>query len=128
MELYVSNKYLIELPSDIYNTSAYAKLKRYIETEKEIKEDDVLWSELENVVLESSPNFKRNLKLLLEGKLSFYDLHTALLIKCGMTPEQMSILFNRTKGAISSRRGDMCRRMLDEKLGNKVVDGIICLL
>lgn len=84
--------------------------------------------DLEHVVLESSPGFKTNLTLLTLGKLTTLDLHTALLIKCGIKPSQMTILLGRSNGAIISRRETLCLKVLDQKMGVKVIDHIIRLL
>jgi hypothetical protein len=40
----------------------------------------------------------------------------------------MTNLLNRSKGAIVSRRESLCFRVFDEKLGTKVIDGIVRLL
>ena len=77
---------------------------------------------------EDSPNFKSNLHLLTGGKLSVQDYRLALLIKCGVTPTQLISLLGRTKGTISYRRETLCYRVFEEKLGSKVIDGIIRLL
>lgn len=116
------------LTPSILQSDTFTKLQSYIEDSREIKESDPLWDELKKTVLESSPNFIGNLRLLTGGKLNSYDLHTALLIKCGVTPTQMTHLLNRTKGAIVSRRESLCYRVFDKQLGTKVIDGIIQLL
>lgn len=87
-----------------------------------------MWYDIETMVLEASPLFKKNLLMLLRGHLVSYDLPTALLIKAGVTPSQMAVLLNREKGTISSRRQSLCLRIFDQKLGTKIIDGIIRLL
>ncbi len=128
MALYKSSDANGEIPPAILQSDSYHKLLDAISHEKEVKDRSKLWLELENDVIKSSPNFKSNLQLLLGGRLSSLDLHTAILVKCGITPLQMAIVFNRTKGTIVSRREAICKKIYGESLGTKVIDGIIRLL
>lgn len=112
----------------ILQSEPYQTLLDRIRAEKPIKEDDGFWNELEQVILECSPKFKTNLYLLTLGRLTMLELHTSLLIKCGIKPSQMTILLGRSNGAIISRRETLCLKVLDKKLGVKVIDGIIRLL
>lgn len=112
----------------ILNAPAFQVLQEKICDGKILRDDDLLWNELEEAVELASPDFKSNLRLPTGGKLTTTDLHTALLVKCHVLPSQMSSLLGRTKGAIVSRRESLCMRVFDEKMGTKVIDGIIRLL
>lgn len=125
---HLENKKSISISSSIIESEAYEHLQDFISRKAELKENNRLWKELEEIVLKCSPNFKKHLQLLVGGKLTSYDLHTAILIKCGISLSQMTNLLNRSKGAIVSRRESLCFRVFDEKLGTKVIDGIIRLL
>lgn len=127
-ELYNSNGDSKIVPIEIQNSDAYQNLLGVISDGRELRESDPLWDELEKAVTKCSPKFKANLQLLVGGKMNSFDLHTALLIKCGVTPTNMAILLNRTKGTISSRRESLSLRIFGEKKGSKVIDGIIRLL
>ncbi len=126
--IYVSNANTQTVSPQLLRTRAYRTLQDYIDEEKEIRADDPLWEDLEHAIQSVSPTFKENLHVLLGGKLSSFDLHTALLIKCGIPPSQMATLLNRVKGTIVSRRESICQRVFDKKMGTKVIDGIILLL
>jgi len=112
----------------ILQSEAYHRIQELIVDGKPIKERDNLWNEIEQVVLEASPKFRTNLNLLTLGNLTTIDLHTALLIKCGIRPSKMMILLGRSNGAIVSRRETLCFKVLDKKSGIKVIDAIIRLL
>lgn len=127
-DIYNDNRNRLTIPPEILNSDTYKKLCSLISKGDELKENNKLWKDIEDLVLSCSPNFITNLQLLVGGKLTSYDLHTALLIKCGVQPTQMTILLNRSKGAIVSRRESLCYRVFDKKLGTKVIDGIIRLL
>ncbi len=128
LALYHSNRIQPSLSSDILRSDAYSRLQTLIANESELQDNDKLWNELEKTVLQSSPSFKKTLQLLAGSKLTTADIHTSILIKCDVTPTQMAILFNRTKGSISSRRESLCIKILGEKLGIKTIDGVIKLL
>lgn len=118
----------IKVNDSILVSTTYKDLIKKIENNKEIKEDSSFWDELEKVILKASPDFIANLHLLMGGKLTTTELHTAFLIKCGIKPAQMSIIFGRSKSAIVSRRDTLSMKGFDRKLGTKMIDGLIRLL
>ncbi|MDE6843989.1 MAG: tetratricopeptide repeat protein [Muribaculaceae bacterium] len=129
MKLYQeSTERNIGLSPRIVDSDAYRLLQRHIEDKSIIGENSTLWKQLEEVILQASPDFKTNLQLLTGGRLTQSDLHTAYLVKCHVAPTQMSCLLGRTKGSISSRRESIGFKVFNEKLSVKVIDGIIRLL
>lgn len=128
LQLYEQSKNQIEVSSVILQSNVYNNLQELIAKRKCINEQDSLWQELEEVVLRCSPNFKENLILLTLGNLSIHDWHTSLLIKCGIQPSQMALLFSKTKAAMVSRRNSLCIKIFDDNMGTKVIDAIIRLL
>lgn len=128
LTIYNRSKGQIEVSPIILQSCAYATLQERIMQKSVIQDNDSLWIDLENVVKECSPKFKENLNLLTSGKLSIHDLHTSLLIKCGLQPSQMASLFGRSRAAIVSRRDYLCIKIFDKKMGTKVIDAIIRLL
>lgn len=118
----------VETPVSITESSIYARLKDMVAANESLAKTNSLWKDLEQEVLKCSPDFKTKLKLLAGGKFSSYDMQTALLIKCGFTNKEMSILFDRKKGTIVSRRESLCKRVFDRQLGAATIDGIIRLL
>ncbi len=118
----------VTIHPDILSSGPYLRMQELISSQRGISDTDSLWLELEETVVAASPSFKNNLKLLSGGKLTSNDLRTALLIRCGITPSQMAILLNRSKGAIVSRRDALSMRIFDKKLGTKTTDSIIRLL
>lgn len=104
---------------------AYAAVQAKISAGDEIAEEDTLWDELESTVRSVSPDFKTNLTLLAGGRLSSYDLRTAMLIKCGVSPSHMAVLFNRSRGAIGSRRESLGKRLFGLEKNTKMMDRLI---
>ncbi len=94
----------VPLSKTILESEVYNKLLELIKDERMISYDDIIWQELEETVIKSSPDFKYNLHLLIQSHMTTIDFHTALLIKCHIQPSQMAMLLGRTKGAIVSRR------------------------
>lgn len=128
LSLYNTSQQHKEINPDILNSKAYHRLSEMIFNNQTINDNDDFWTELESVIIHLSPTFKSNLILLTGGRVSRDEFRTALLIKCGIKPVQISILLGRGRGTIVSRREDICRKIFDEKLGAKIADGIIRLL
>lgn len=112
----------------ILQSNAYKDLQELIHGKTQLKDDNPLWNELENIILESSPNFYKHISLLSMGNLTLTELRTAMLIKCGIKPTQIAILMGRSPAAIGSRRETLSQKIFDRKLGPKVIDTIIRLL
>lgn len=128
LSLYTHNTDEEVISASILESDAYAKLHKIILSGETIKDNDPIWHELEELILSISPQFKSNLQILLNGKLTTNDYHTAMLVKCGVAPTQMASLFGRSKGTITSRRETMCKKITGENLGTKVIDSLIRLL
>lgn len=117
-----------EVSMRIIQSEAYAELQTYVQKERFIADSNPLWMELESVVLEESKNFKEHLILLTGGALRESTYHLALLLKCGVTPTQLTSLIGKTKGTISYQRTQLCIKVLGENMGAKMIDDIIRLL
>ncbi|MCM1297056.1 MAG: hypothetical protein NC311_16070, partial [Muribaculaceae bacterium] len=125
LQIYEESEDLVEISPKILQSETYIKFLETANRGKMVPDTDSLWSDLEKVVLESSPQFKNNLLLLTSGKLSIADIHTALLIKCGFRPIDMSSILGKTNGAIVTRRSSIGMKALDKKLNAKVINNVI---
>lgn len=128
MDILTDNDNPSAVAPEILESGAYRHLCRYLDQGKILSDTDILWGELEKVVLKSSPDFKRRLNLLTGGSLKHSDFNIALLVKCGLSPTKVSILVGRTKGAISYRRKSLGLRIMGKDLGLDIIDKIIRLL
>lgn len=113
------------LPSGIMDSECYRTLQEYIEDGKVITDADALWDDLYTAILKGSPDFSIKLQKLMGRSIRRHELQTIILIKCGVTPVQMTGLLGKSKGAISSRREALCTRILGEKVNQKAIDTII---
>ena len=111
--------------ADILDSEILRKINRYISDNKTIPDNNRIWTELEEAILSASPLFKERLHLLVGENLKPHDYHVVLLIRCGITPSQMTILLGRTKGTISYRRKHVCEILLGEKIDSQFIDDII---
>lgn len=116
------------VPDAISGSDAYASLLRHIADCRIIPDADPLWQQICEAVTAASPQFLARLRLLTLATLTPLDLHTALLIKCGIRPSQMMILLGRSNGAVISRRETLGYKIFDEKTAVRSVDAIIRLL
>lgn len=112
----------------IIQSKEYHILREYIDQGKSIGYNDSFWGTLEEIVLRVCPNLKQNLRLLMGREAKPAEMQTVLLIKCGVTPTQMSQLLNLAKGSISNRRRDLGIKILDQHLPNPEIDKILRLL
>lgn len=110
----------------ILNSNIYFQINGLISEGKHI--DDETFYELKRTVLQASPKFIDNLKILTQNKLTELDLQTALLIKCGFRPSEMTVLFARSNGAIIYRRNTLATKVFGHTESVDVVNGIIRLL
>lgn len=110
----------------ILNSNIYFQITGLISEGKHI--DDETFDGLKRTVLQASPKFIDNLKILTQNKLTELDLQTALLIKCGFRPSEMTVLFARSNGAIIYRRNTLATKVFGHTESVDVVNGIIRLL
>ena len=118
----------IKTPSAIEESDVYKTISQYIQGKQVIPEEHKLWSEIEDIVIKSSPDFKYRLQLLVGDELKKSDLHMALLIKCGIKPTNISILVGRAKATIAYRRETLGTKFFCRKMDISTIDKIIRLL
>lgn len=100
-------------------------LSQYVADNKPIPDRSPIWDELEQNVLSESPHFRDHLLLLAGAKLKNQDYRVALLIRCGVSPSQMTILLGCTKGTISYRRRHLCELIMGDSSAGLSIDSII---
>ena len=125
MALYNQNNDVVT-PQAILESEVYAHLQQLLKEKKPM--GDALWDKLEETVVAASPRFISSLKLLTCDKLTTRERHTALLVKCGFRPVDLTVLLALTNGAIVSRRQKLADKVFEQKVNVKVIDGIVRLL
>lgn len=109
----------------IEKTDAYKRLIECIKLKKHVDEEDKLWIDLRDTIHNEFPMFFERLDLLSNKQLKTKDMHTIMLIKCGVKPADMRCLFLRTKGAISQRRETLCKKLFGGEISLTDMDKII---
>lgn len=112
-------------PDIVTNSTTYAQITKMISEGKSISDKNRIWAELEQLFLQSHPLFKYRLQLLVGAPLKPHDYHLILLIKCGFTPSQTTLLLGRAKGTISYRRRHVCEMILGDKIDSDLIDNVI---
>ena len=123
-----SKKKRLPLSPEIRNSQAYAELQEHIKEKRAIPDASPLWGELHSVIIEASPNFDRRLQLLSPGKIKTDAYRIMLLIKCGVTPTQLSFLIGRAKGTLSTRRRILGLKFTDNEISPTMFDNLIYAL
>ncbi len=116
------------VPEGITDSDAYCELMACLAREQIIVDNNPLWNELESVLMSVYKNFKKRFLILVGSKPKILDYHIAILIKCGLTPSDMSILVPLSKGGLSSRRIRLGMKLFGKKLPTDTVDKLIQLL
>lgn len=121
----IANIQDVALSLNLINSESYGKLIKYAENGEFIPDSNKLWSELYNLILQDSPDFETNLRLLMGGNIKHHELQTIILIRCGITPSQMAPMLGKAKGSISSRRESLSFKIFGEKTNQKNIDVVI---
>ncbi|MBD5199598.1 MAG: hypothetical protein HDS83_04330 [Bacteroidales bacterium] len=119
---------LVDSMSDFKSTEIYLMLCQKIEDNRVVVENKEIMNKVKTTIQLKSPEFKNNLLVLSQGKLTEIDRNTCMLIKLGFKPAQLAILLGITKGSVSSRREGIGIKILGEKTPVGIVDKIVKLL
>lgn len=112
------------------NSDLYKELYKKIKTETciTVSEENRIWKGLEELVESVSPGFEYRLTVLTEGKITPNEYKIALLIKCGFSNKQCSILYGRGKSTISTHRRNLSEKITGEKKADSNLDRLIISL
>ncbi|MBD5378403.1 MAG: tetratricopeptide repeat protein [Bacteroides sp.] len=121
----IANLQDIPLPLNLINSKYYAELLNHAKNGTIISDSNKLWRELYSLILQDSPDFETNLRLLMGGNIKQHELQTIILIRCGITPSQMAPMLGKAKGSISSRRESLSFKIFGEKTNQKNIDIVI---
>ncbi|MBD5199498.1 MAG: tetratricopeptide repeat protein [Bacteroidales bacterium] len=121
----IANLQDIPLPLNLINSKSYAVLLNHAKNGAIIHDSSELWKELYDLILQDSPDFETNLRLLMGGNIKHHELQTIILIRCGITPSQMAPMLGKAKGSISSRRESLSFKIFGEKTNQKNIDAVI---
>lgn len=108
----------------------YGNLKEKIELRNFISnsEDLIVYKNLEELIESVSSGFFYRLRILTEDKITASEQRMAMLMKCGFSPLQISILFGREKNTISTHRRNLAFKIIGQKKADKALDLIIVSL
>lgn len=123
-----SNKTDSLVDEGIVNSGIYEELKEKIKNEKCIADSENTWDRIEELIEKVSPGFNKRLDILTEGNITPSERKVALLMKCGITPINISRLLARGRNTISSQRRSLADKISEEKLSLDSLDKIIITL
>lgn len=104
---------------DILNSKIIEKVNKHIDKRESIPENSKLWEEIETLVLEHSENFKLSVQILNGTALDDVDYRFLLLLKCGLTSNNIAGLCGRAKSALTPRRKGLSNRFFGQELSAK---------
>lgn len=114
----------------ISTSSIYQILLEKLQTERVIafSEEDNIFKNLEELIESVSHGFFYRLQVLTEGKVTAAENRIAMLIKCGFSPLQISILLGKEKNTISTHRRNLAYKIMGHKKSDHTLDIIIISL
>lgn len=95
------------LPTQVEQSDVYRQLRELADAKKSIPDDSKIWPDLEMLFSEIYPNFKRNLDLLFNGKISKVLFRTCMLMKLGFRSSEIANLSSRQLNSISTRKSKL---------------------
>lgn len=127
------NKYrIIKEKSESYDISTriltsrpYIRLQSLLKSQLPLPNEHNIFVELENVVSECYPDFKYRLMLLADGDLKADELQLCMLIRCGFSPKELSVLLGRVNSTITYKRKKLCKKLLGEELDLEIFGAVI---
>lgn len=111
-------------------STIYQILLKKIQSESVIafSEEDNIFKNLEELIESVSHGFLYRLQVLTEGKVTATENRIAMLIKCGFSPLQISILLGKEKNTISTHRRNLAFKITGHKKSDHTLDAIIITL
>ena len=111
----------------ILSSQVYCNLKERIESRNSIttSEETAVYNSLEELIESVSSGFFYRLRILTEDRITASERRMAMLMKCGFSPLQVSILFGREKNTISTHRRNLAFKITGLKKADKALDLII---
>ena len=113
------------ISNEILASDAYKELVSRIGNEKNVPSNSPLWKEIEQAILNISPDFDQRLKILMGRKPKTDEYHLVLLIKCGISSTQSAKLFSVVKSAVNYRRKILAKSLFGSEDEVKALDYII---
>ncbi len=118
----------ISVADQIVQSEAYSSLKNLAEEHQCITRTSSLLKDLEQVIHKCHPSFKTNLYTITEGKMTLLEYETALLMKCGFSTTDISVLLCRSKSAITQRRESLAQKIVGFSVDKKTLCHVINVL
>lgn len=118
----------ISPPKSLMETDVYLKLikEKWGPNSSGISSDK--WSEIEEAVHTSDPQFIQKITMLAGVPLKQSDMHILYLLRFGFSPTTIGYMINRTKGGVSSHRNRLSVVLFGQSVGNTTFDNIIRMI
>ncbi|MEE1298108.1 MAG: hypothetical protein UHE62_05185 [Muribaculaceae bacterium] len=99
-----------KVAQEIINSNIYSWISSILSSNKLVAISRLHWNELDNIINESSKDFKLKLYKL-NHKLSEHEYHICLLIKSGFNNSDIAILTHKDKASISNARKRLYKKI-----------------
>lgn len=113
------------IPEAIILSTTYKEIRSNLDKQNSIENRKDFWIEIERIVEECYPDFIKRIHILTGGEISYQEVQTVLLIKCGFRVKDIAILLGKTHSTIGSRRESISLKIFGESKGLKWIDKFI---
>lgn len=112
----------------IAGSAEYQELKRRIDGNLLMSDDDQYWSNMEQMISEAFPKLKNTLADLATDKLSPLDWHVAIMIKCKIPQANMARILGIGRSAVTHRLYTFSKKIFGSEATPQMLTGSILLI
>ena len=118
----------LSLDDRVRNSEEYMELRRRIDGNLSMGDDEPYWSDMEQMVMGVFPKLKSTLVSLTGGSISSLDWHVVMMIKCKIPQADMSRLLGISRSAITHRLYTMSDKVFGTGATPRMLTGAIMLI
>ena len=112
----------------LVNSEIYKILEGKIRKGIGINYNSELWMMIEEEILKSYPQFKKNLLMLTKSKLTDDDLKLSFLIKMGFSPSEIAKLLCKKENTVTYRRKKLLQKLFPDIEDVRKLDYVVRLI
>lgn len=118
----------LPLADSVRESAEYKELKRRIDGNLLMTDDDKYWSDMETMMATAYPKLKDTLGTLTEENLSTLEWHVAMMVKCRLSQSDMARLLGVSRSAITHRLAPLAKKVLGNDATSRMITGAILLI
>ena len=120
----------LKMPLDdgIRDSEEYMELRRRIDGNLSMGDDDPYWVQMDRMMSEVFPKLKGTLMALTGGSESPLEWHVAMMAKCKVSQVDMARLLGVSRSAVAHRLAPLAKKILGNEATSRMLTGAIMLI